>query len=132
MKRKTIIFFTACIFLFLLIIGLYFWKKSAALPTIVEQKPAHQDAISITIVDDETQIKDISRKIAEGSKIPNLKYEIEIKKRVGDVALVFINPTNQTLDPLQIILAKENGVWVYKEMGTTFPDWEQKLPELFR
>jgi len=122
---------TTGILLFLLIIGFYYWKVNKALPTIVEQKPAHQDAISITIVDDETQIKEISRKIADSSNIPGLKYEIKIKKRVGDVALVFINPINQTLDPLQIILAKENGVWVYKEMGTTFPDWEEKLPELF-
>ncbi len=132
MKRKTMIFLIAGILFFLLIIGLYYWRKTEALPAVSEQKPAYQDTISVTIVDDDTQIKEISRKLADGWNIPDLKYEIEIKKRIGNVALVFVNPTNQTLDPLQIILAKENGIWVYKEMGTTFPDWEQKLPELFK
>lgn len=110
-------------------------RKPAVSPVIsppVITKAATVAVATVTVADDRSQIMEISDRLARGWNIPNLKYDIEIKKRVGDYALVFVIPTNQTLDPLQIILAKENGTWVYKDMGSTFPDWEEKVPELFK
>lgn len=81
--------------------------------------------------DDET-LKQMASDIAKGWNIPDLQFEVTIHNKVGDYALVFVTPTNQTLDPLQIVFKKENGKWMYVNMGTSFPDLEEQMPELFR
>lgn len=140
MKKKitTPLFVPIAAFLLIFfIVGIYFLRstdKTASLnakPTASLTEKSLTETKETLTGDDTDQLMKLSEEIANGWKIPNLKYEIQVKKQLPNYALVFVIPTNQTLDPLQIIFVKENGSWVYKDMGSSFPDWEKKVPELF-
>jgi hypothetical protein len=97
------------------------------------KKPAQPEHAALqNAADDETELKRLAVSVAEGWKIPDLQYEVTVPNRVGTYARAVVTPTNQTLDPLQIIFEKIDGKWTYIDMGSTFPELEAQMPDLFR
>lgn len=116
---------------FVLIIVVLFGFGIFVVNSFKKPAPPQQQNVPV-VLDDTAELTRLSAEIADGWKIPDLKYEIKIQKRVGDHARVMVIPTNQTLDPLQIIFVKKDDKWTYVDMGTTFPDLETQIPDLFR
>ena len=121
-KKSYVVIFIVLLLLGLGIFGALFLKKP------VQIRPQNMPVVA----DDTAELTRLSSEIADGWHIPDLKYEIQVKNRVGDYARAVVYPTNQTLDPLQIIYVKKDGTWTYENMGTSFPDLESQMPDLFR
>lgn len=61
-----------------------------------------------------------------------LDFDLEIQKVVDYYALVTIIPIPAgSFEGGAVIVQKMSGLWVGVAMGTIFPEWEQKVPELF-
>jgi len=82
-------------------------------------------------VNDDEELKRLGASVADSWQIPDLTYDVVVANKVKDYARVIVYPTNQTLDPLQILFKKTDGKWEYVNMGTSFPDLESQMPELF-
>lgn len=61
------------------------------------------------------------------------RYSFSLIKQIGDYALLDIVPQSIDLisNPDKLVMEKANGVWEGRAIGQSFPDWEQKVPELF-
>lgn len=64
--------------------------------------------------------------------LPEYSFKVTLTKRVGNYALVAVNPDPPgSFEPAGVVLEKISGQWVGQEMATVFPEWEEKVPELF-
>lgn len=77
------------------------------------------------------QILAVARQYAQAHSVPNLKFSLKITKRVGNYALVQVEPEGGSAEGAAVILEKIGNRWQAQEMGTTFPEWEAKVPKLF-
>ena len=59
------------------------------------------------------------------------KYKLELWKRSGNWAMVSVLPM-ENIEGAAVILKKEGGKWVGKDIGTDLSEWESKAPGLFK
>jgi hypothetical protein len=112
--------------------ALFFRNVDQHQPALTTQvSPTTQMSQATLTQVEEQQILAESEKIVKGWKVENLEFNVEIKKHEDNVVRVLATPLNQTLDPLTIIFEKKDGQWQYRDMGTAFPDLEEKIPTLF-
>lgn len=60
-----------------------------------------------------------------------MDFNLKITKKLADYALVQVIPKEDT-EGAAVVLEKIDNHWVAQEMGTTFPQWEERVPELFQ
>jgi len=72
----------------------------------------------------------VARKFVSANSATGVAFDLKIVNRIGNYALVQVIP-RQPMEGAGVILEKINGQWQVQDMGTTFPDWEAKVPELF-
>lgn len=48
------------------------------------------------------------------------------------MGFVEIIPKNPPTDESAVVLEKVKGQWFARSFGTIFPEWEEKVPELFK
>lgn len=77
------------------------------------------------------EILEQAQTFVQGNSVNDLKFELHFKKKIGNWVYLQAIATNQQLDPLGIVFEKVNGKWKIYDMGTTFPDLEQRIPQLF-
>jgi hypothetical protein len=98
-------------------------------PTPVENK---ESQTSLT-PDEEKQIMDASNEIVKANTEQGYKFTLSIKKHVKDYVRVDVTPgEGEMIDPAQVILQKQDGMWKAVTFGTSFPDMYDKVPELFK
>jgi hypothetical protein len=104
-------------------------SSTTPVPTPTENKTSQT---SLT-PDEETQILAASTTIVKANTEEGYKYTLSIKKHVKDYVRVDVTPgEGEMIDPAQVILQKEDGVWKAVTFGTSFPDMYDKVPELFQ
>jgi len=62
---------------------------------------------------------------------PETKFSVRITKKVGKYALVQVIPEDN-IEGAAVIVEKVGNRWIAQDMGTAFPEWEARVPELFR
>ena len=83
--------------------------------------------------DEETQIDTAANAMVKANTEEGYTYTLSIRKHVGDYVRVDVTPgKNEMIDPAQVILQKQEGIWKAVTFGTSFPDMYQKVPELFQ
>lgn len=86
-----------------------------------------------TVIKEESkELISVIKNFFPDGKVQGNPSKITFKKQVGDMARYQAIATAQQLDPLTIILEKQNGEWKVKTFGTSFPDLEAQNPELFK
>lgn len=83
-------------------------------------------------VDEPSAILAAAHSYVSKNSAPGLQFTLTFKKQVGNYAMVYVEPEPGTADSAGVILEKISGQWVGQTMGTIFPEWEEKVPELFR
>ena len=61
---------------------------------------------------------------------PSVDFKLD--KIVGNYALVQVMPVGVEAEEAALILEKVAGRWVVQDFGTIFPEWEEKVPALFK
>lgn len=61
---------------------------------------------------------------------PSIDFKLD--KIVGNYALVQVIPVGVEAEGAALVLEKVNGRWVVQAFGTIFPEWQEKVPELFQ
>lgn len=98
-------------------------------PTPVENKTSE----SSLSPDEEKQIMTASNEIVKANTEQGYTFSLSIKKHVKDYVRVDVTPgEGEMIDPAQVILQKQDGVWKAITFGTSFPDMYDKVPELFQ
>lgn len=64
--------------------------------------------------------------------VPDLRFDVSLTRIAGNYALLYATPRYNKTDPAQIIMEKVAGRWEGRTMGTAFPEWSEKVPELFQ
>lgn len=102
-------------------------------PTIVPTKVQEKQEEQVEEAgNEEAEILAAAEAYVKKYTAPDLKYTLSLRKIVGNYAMVDVTPEPGTADPAAVILQKIGGSWVAVDMGTIFPEWEEKVPELFR
>jgi hypothetical protein len=65
------------------------------------------------------------------NSVPDMQFDLDLKKVVSPYALLQVTPLNQQIDPAQVVMKYENDKWVAVTMGTDFPELQQQIPQLF-
>lgn len=82
-------------------------------------------------IQEEKEILEQAKLMISNNSVGNLTFTVSVKKKIPGYVRLEAIATNQTLDPLTIIFENKNGTWTFVNMGTTFPDLENQVPELF-
>lgn len=77
------------------------------------------------------QMFSAARELIMKYSVPDMEVELNLIKKVGNLALVEVIPLNTETDNVAVILEKVEGEWKARDFGTIFPEWEEKAPELF-
>lgn len=64
--------------------------------------------------------------------VPGLEFDVELVRLLDTWALVKAVPLGMDIDNVMVILEKSNGKWEPRDIGTAFPQWYEKVPELFQ
>lgn len=120
--RKSIII--VAVIALLALAGGYFYFN----PTTLQPSPSPAPS---TKMDETKEIMDAANTSMPDGKIQGVESTIKFNKQVGDYARLTATATKETLDPLTIIMQKKDGEWTILNFGTSFPDLEEKIPELF-
>lgn len=83
------------------------------------------------ILAEENQILASARAYVQKNNVPDLEFDLKIIKKLDKWALVNVQPLAGKTDENGVILEKVDGQWVARAMGTIFPEWEKRVPELF-
>ncbi len=113
----------------ILITGILLISSSTFNPPEPQPSPSPSPSVQI---DETKEIMDAANNSFPDGKIQGIESEIKFNKQLGDYARLSATATKQTLDPLTIIIQKKDGKWSVLNFGTSFPDLEEKLPELFK
>ena len=71
----------------------------------------------------------------KANSVAGLTFDLKLLKQVNNYALLQVTPNGKwagQLDTVQVIVQKINGQWVGQNMGSSFPDEGQIVPELFK
>jgi hypothetical protein len=101
--------------------GIYLWQKNC------EIKPQ----TSITKTEKEQMFSSAREYIAKYS-VPGIEVSLEIIKQLDKWALLNAVPLNVETDEVGVIMEKVDNKWETRTFGTIFPEWEEKIPELFK
>lgn len=63
--------------------------------------------------------------------VSGLEFDVEIIKLLDKWALIRTIPLNMDIDNAMVIMEKLDGRWEPRDIGTAFPQWYNKIPELF-
>lgn len=77
-------------------------------------------------------ILNAARNYIQSQSDSQVRFDLKLVKTIGRFALVQVAPRGGLIEGAAVILEKVKGEWVVQEMGTIFPEWEEKVPELFQ
>ncbi len=63
---------------------------------------------------------------------PGMEVDLEIIKQLDSWALLNVVATNMETDEAGLIMEKVDNKWEGRAFGTIFPEWEEKVPDLFK
>ena len=111
------------------------WKNYRYLqPYMIVSPSPIPSSVSVSSLSkaEEKQLYTAAREFIKKNSDPKLQFDLDLVKVVGNkYALLKVIPLNMEIDSSQVIMQKVNGVWVAQTFGTSFPEWYQKVPELF-
>ena len=90
--------------------------------------PQRENSPSPTPVDN--QLLAAAREYVRKNSVAGIVFDLSLIKQVGRWALVEV--VSRDADRAAVILEKIADQWVPRAFGTIFPEWEEKVPELFR
>jgi len=78
----------------------------------------------------DNQLLTVTREYVRKNSVAGLIFDLHLQKQVDRWALVEVVP--EDTDRAAVILEKVDGQWIPRAFGTIFPEWEEKVPELFQ
>jgi len=96
-----------------------------------ENKSDDQSNYSFAHEEQEQMFATAREYIAQYS-VPGMKVDLKIIKQLDKWALLNVVPLNVETDEAGMIMEKVDDKWEARAFGTIFPEWEKKIPELFK
>ena len=84
---------------------------------------------------DSQQMMLAATNFVKAHSVKGITFKLMLKKRVGEYALIHANPTGKwrgKADTAMVIMQKIGSNWVAQAMGSDMPEWEEKVPDLFK
>lgn len=115
--------------IFLLASGFYFYHRLS----LKNNQPINNIKQELSLSNTEKeQMFAAAQAYIKSYSVPGLEFELRIIKIINQWALLDAIPKNKATDNAGVIMEKVNNQWVARAFGTIFPEWSQKVPELFK
>jgi len=84
---------------------------------------------------DSQQMMLAARNFVKAHSVKGMTFNLTLKKQAREYALIHANPTGKwkgKADGAMVIMQKIGSNWVPQDMGSYMPEWEEKVPDLFK
>lgn len=122
MKKKLVILIAFLLAFFCLLIYLYSSQQ-----TKLKKKQELERSQA-----EQNQLFSAAQNYIRKNSVVGFKFDLKVLKKLDKWALLEVIPINPPTDEAAIILEKVDSQWVARAFGTIFPEWEEKVPELFK
>jgi|TARA_Y100000031_G_scaffold153457_1_gene198726 hypothetical protein len=98
---------------------------------IIENKSAEISKNDYVQTEQEKMFATAREYIAQYST-PGMKVDLKISRQLDKRVLLNVVPVNIETDEAGVIMEKVGNTWEGRAFGTIFPEWEEKVPDLFK
>lgn len=121
--KKSFVFFL--LIMVLLTAGFYYYRKNNQSLEKISKELSLPNS-------EKEQMYLAAQSYIKANSVANLEFELKIIKIVNQWALLEAIPKDKATDNAGVIMEKVNNQWIPRAFGTIFPEWEKKVPELFK